>query len=185
MHQRRTSVAVVLACAALLVPACGKAAKKAPPPGKPTTVETLCAEADESDVRITGYFRYPRSMSGFFCETRDGHKVCDMSLYATGGDPPNNDVSDILAAEPPAPIAHVTLKVPVGGQPGEMKGLPARFSTDDVLLHLAGGAKIGEGGKVTLDGKLGVWEDAADPKVPGSKPSRHCWVNVAWATPAT
>lgn len=176
-----TSAGLAIVGAALVAAGCGKAAKKAPPPGKPTTVETICGETDGAAVRVTGHFRYRRAMTGSFCYSTDGHKGCDMTLYATGGTPPSNTIDDVLAKEPPKEIPLVWVHVPVGGSPGEMKNLPARFAEKDVALHLAGGGVAHEGDPVTLDGQVHVREEPADPAVPGSKPGRHCWLVVTWA----
>lgn len=172
--------AVAALAGALLAAGCGgKAAKKAPPPGTPTTVETLCDGKNGSAVRVTGYFRYKRALSASWCETFSDEHTCEMSLYADPDTPPSGGIEGVLDTRPP--MTFVSLYVPVGRQPGEMKEPPAKFDDGDILLHLAGGAKAGEGDRVTLDGILSSTQEPADPAVAGSAPRRHCWLTVTWA----
>lgn len=167
------SIAILAACASGA--GCSKA-KRRPPPGKPVTFDTVCNEPSGTAVQLTGYFRYTRSMSGFFCETRDDRMTCAMSLYETGGEPPSNDIDDIIKPDPPKEIRHLQVTVPVGSSPGEMSKLPKRFSADQVHLHLEKGGRADEGGKVTIDGIVTSY--------PGQAPigSRMaCNITMTWA----
>lgn len=172
---RRTLISLV-ALSFVVAAGCGAKAKRRPPPGKAATFDTVCAEPAGTAVQLTGYFRYTRSMSGFFCVGSDT-KSCQMSLYETGGEPPSNDISDVLRPEPLPEIRNIMVDVPVGGRPGEMSALPKKFSADQVHLHLGGGGVADEGGKVTVDAVVKGSEDATPN---GAR--LGCWLDVTWAS---
>jgi len=145
--------------------------KSQPPAGKVVTAEQVCKETDGARVRMTGYFRYPRGMLSF-CSNYGGHKTCDMALYAAPEPPPDFDVMHPQTG--PEPVS-TKLSVPVGGDTGEMGELPEKFSAADVKLHLPQSQTVGEGAKVTVDGKVAI-VPSGGPTVPQS-----CYVNVDWA----
>ena len=151
--------------------------KSAPPPGKPVSVERVCDEPDKSRVRVTGYLRYRRSLLSF-CSTLNGHKTCDLELYASPEPPP--EFSIMRPRTGPEPLT-AKLSVPVGQDPGEMLDLPKKFADSDVRMHLPNGAVAAEGSRITVDGTLSVIP--ADPKAVNAP--KACFVNVTWATAAT
>lgn len=144
--------------------------KPDPGPGKTVTVENVCNEADGTRVRMTGHLRYRRGLMSF-CSTIGGKKTCDLALHADAEAPA--DFSITRPRTGPEPV-QAKLSVPVGSSPGEMADLPEKFSPSDVVLHLPGDGKAGEGTRVTIDGKLSV--------IPGANP-KTCFVTVEWATP--
>jgi hypothetical protein len=160
--------------ALLLLLGLGACAKSPPPGGRVVTLDKACDEPSETDVRITGWFRYPRTMMGF-CSSYGGKKTCDMSLYGDPEPPPPRDILHPTKDQRP----RLKLSVPVGDDPGEMAPLPKSYSDADVILHLAGDRKAGEGSKVTVLGKIKVVESAAQGDAPATK---TCWLDVAWAT---
>src|SRR5689334_3277728 len=166
-------VAFGLGCAcSILALGCSKSA---PAPGKSVGIEQLCNEPDGSRVRVNGYVRYRRGLMSF-CSTYGGHKTCDLQLNASGEAPP--DFNIMKPQTGPEPIS-AKLSVPVGDNPGEMADLPEKFSASDIKLHLPGGVVAGDGGKVTVDGKLSVIPP--DPSKPNAP--KACFVNVEWAAP--
>ena len=80
----------------------------------------------------------------------------------------------------PEPL-HIKVSVPVGDGPGEMDELPKEFKESDVVIHLPNGAKVGEGGKVAIDGTLSVIPEMKNPSDGGTLP-KTCYVKVEWAS---
>jgi hypothetical protein len=156
----------------LLLTACSKSP---PPPGEDVTVETACDRPDETQIKVKGTFRYPRKLMGF-CSTHGGKQSCDMALYASPEKPQDYDVMRPQAEVVELP--HLRLSVPVGDAPGEMGALPKSFSDSDVALKLANDTRASDGSEVTLLGKIRVIEGTFE-----GKPTKTCWLDVAWATP--
>ena len=147
--------------------------KSAPEAGKPVAIDRVCEGEDGSRVRLTGYVRHRRGLMSF-CSTFGGKETCDLALYATAEAPAEFDL--MRPRKGPEPV-NARLSVPVGQQPGEMARLPEKFKDSDVKVHLAGGGTAGEGGHVTIDGKLSVV-----PGDPSAKAApKSCFVNVDWA----
>ncbi|HEY6559811.1 MAG TPA: hypothetical protein VI072_21155 [Polyangiaceae bacterium] len=158
-----------LVCAFLTV--VSGCSKSAPPPGKVTSIENICQQADESRVRVTGYVRYRRGLLSF-CSSYGGHKTCDLALYAGPEKPPDYNI--LRPRTGPEPT-QVKISVPVGDEPGQMPELPEKFKESDIAIYLPNKAKAAEGSRVTLDGTLKV--------IPGQANSpKSCYINVEWAT---
>jgi len=156
--------------------AVGACSKSAPAPGKAVAIESLCNEADQSRVRITGHVRYRRGLLSF-CSSYGGRQTCDLALYAGPEKPPDFDI--MRPQKGPEPL-QAKISVPVGDDPGEMDQLPKQFTEADVVLHLPNGAKAGEGSKVAIDGTLSVIPESPNPS--GGMLPKSCYVKVEWAS---